>query len=53
MIEEHSHIGARTSWVDLGNGTRTIRADARNNFPDAATATGSATVNARRIRGEP
>src|ERR1051326_2979714 len=22
MIEEHSHIGAKTSWVDLGNGTR-------------------------------
>jgi carboxymethylenebutenolidase len=26
MIEEHSHIGAKTSWVDLGKGTRAFLA---------------------------
>jgi carboxymethylenebutenolidase len=26
MIEEHSHIGAKTSWVDIGNGTRAFLA---------------------------
>lgn len=33
MIEEHSHIGAKTSWVDIGNGTRAFLAVPRRLAP--------------------
>jgi hypothetical protein len=33
------------SQVVIGSGTRSVKVDARNNFPDAATATGSATFH--------